>query len=127
MNRIVLSAVILATFGFLAGCEPYNPKPPKQAGGGWHPPKPVEQSAPVSEEPRPEAPSKPPEPPAPTGPAVQEAPKSVGELPYAKAVPGKPGFVTSPYDPYKGYIDVRGFPPGTEVKDPYSGKSFLVP
>jgi len=42
-------------------------------------------------------------------------------------VPGKPGFVFSPYDQYKGYIDVRGFPPGTEVKDPYSGKSFLVP
>ena len=40
---------------------------------------------------------------------------------------GKPGFVFSPYDQYKGYIDVRGFPPGTEVKDPYSGKSFLVP
>jgi hypothetical protein len=35
--------------------------------------------------------------------------------------------VTSPYAEYKGYIDVRGFPPGTEVKDPYSGKSFLVP
>jgi hypothetical protein len=51
----------------------------------------------------------------------------VGELPYAKPVPGKQGFVTSPYDPSKGYIDVRGFPPGTEVKDPYSGKTFLVP
>jgi hypothetical protein len=51
----------------------------------------------------------------------------VGDIPYAKPVPGKPGFVFSPYDQYKGYIDVRGFPPGTEVKDPYSGKSFLVP
>lgn len=58
---------------------------------------------------------------------VPTPPVSTGELPYAKPVPGKPGFVFSPYDQYKGYIDVRGFPPGTEVKDPYSQKSFLVP
>jgi hypothetical protein len=56
-----------------------------------------------------------------------QPPAKVGEIPYAKPVPGKPGFVFSPYDQYKGYIDVRGFPPGTEVKDPYSQKSFLVP
>ena len=47
--------------------------------------------------------------------------------PEAIPVPGKPGFVTSPYEPSRGYIDVRGFPPGTEVKDPYTTKSFLVP
>ena len=49
------------------------------------------------------------------------------DYPYATPVPGKQGFVTSPYMPYAGYVDVRGFPPGTEVKDPYSGKIFLVP
>ena len=49
------------------------------------------------------------------------------DLPYAVPVPGKPGFVTSPYRPYDGYVDVRGYPPGTEVKDPYSQKVFLVP
>ena len=42
-------------------------------------------------------------------------------------VPGKPGFVTSPHSPTAGYVDVKGFPPGSEVKDPYSGKIFLVP
>jgi beta-lactamase regulating signal transducer with metallopeptidase domain len=50
-----------------------------------------------------------------------------GERQPGVAVPEKPGFVTSPYSPNQGYVDVRGFPPGTEVKDPYSGKIFLVP
>jgi hypothetical protein len=49
------------------------------------------------------------------------------ELPYAKPVPGKPGYVYSPYDPNGGYVDVKGFAPGQKVKDPYSGKIFLVP
>ncbi len=49
------------------------------------------------------------------------------DIPYAIPVPNKPGFVTSPYAPKAGYVDVRGFPSGTEVKDPYSGKLFLTP
>ncbi|MEP6604089.1 MAG: hypothetical protein ABJB69_09095 [Spartobacteria bacterium] len=48
-------------------------------------------------------------------------------LRYGTPVPGKQGFVTSPFAPDGGFIDVRGFPPGTEVKDPYSGKIFLTP
>jgi hypothetical protein len=43
-------------------------------------------------------------------------------------VQGKPGFVRSPYAPESGLIDVRGYPTGTEVKDPYApGKILLVP
>ena len=49
------------------------------------------------------------------------------DIPYAKPVPGKPGFVFSPFDPNGGYVDVKGIAPGTKVKDPYSGKIFLVP
>lgn len=47
-------------------------------------------------------------------------------MPYASPVPDKPGFVYSPHDP-KFLIDVRGFPPGTEVNDPNTGKPFKVP
>lgn len=49
------------------------------------------------------------------------------EISYGIPVPGKPGFVTSPHAPSAGFVDVRGFPPGTEVKDPYTGRIFLVP
>lgn len=49
------------------------------------------------------------------------------DLPYGIPVPNKSGFVTSPYAPKSGYVDVRGFPSGTEVKDPYTGKTFLTP
>ena len=52
---------------------------------------------------------------------------SSGDLKYGAPVPGKKGFVTSPFSPDAGYIDVRGFPPGTPVKDPYSGKIILTP
>jgi hypothetical protein len=49
------------------------------------------------------------------------------DLPYGIPVPGKQGLVTSPFSPDSGYIDVRSFLPGTEVRDPYTGKSFLTP
>jgi hypothetical protein len=49
------------------------------------------------------------------------------DMPYGIPVPNKPGLVTSPYAPKSGYVDVRGFPSGAEVKDPYTGKIFLTP
>lgn len=49
------------------------------------------------------------------------------QLPTAKPVPGKPGYVFSPFDASGGYVDVTGYTSGQKVKDPYSGKIFLVP
>jgi hypothetical protein len=48
------------------------------------------------------------------------------KIPYAKPVPGKPGFVYS-LDPNGGYVDVTGIPPGTKMKDPYTHQIFVVP
>jgi hypothetical protein len=48
-------------------------------------------------------------------------------LPKGRLVRDKPGFVTSPYGKSTEFVDVRGYPSGTEVKDPYTGKLFLVP
>ena len=49
------------------------------------------------------------------------------QYPTAKPVPGKPGYVFSPFDASGGYVDVTGYTSGQKVKDPYSGKIFLVP
>lgn len=59
--------------------------------------------------------------------AATDAQARKGDLPYAVPVPNHPGFVTSPFAPSAGDVDVRGFASGAAVKDPYTGKAFLVP
>jgi hypothetical protein len=59
--------------------------------------------------------------------AAPSASEQKAELSYGTPVPGKPGLVTSPFAPERGYVDVTGFPPGSEVQDPYTGKIFLTP
>ena len=49
------------------------------------------------------------------------------EFPTAKSVPGKPGYVFSPFDSSGRYVDVSGYAPGTKVKDPWTDKIFIVP
>jgi hypothetical protein len=54
--------------------------------------------------------------------------KAKAGLPYGVPVPGRKGMVTSPYLPEEDkYIDVTDFASGSVVKDPYTGKFFLVP
>jgi hypothetical protein len=68
-----------------------------------------------------------------TEPKPRTAPQSAAastqspKIPYAKPVPGKPGYVYSPFDPNGGYVDVTGYASGSKAKDPYSGKIFIVP
>ena len=62
-----------------------------------------------------------------TASAAPEAKGGKADVPYAIPVPGKQGFVTSPFAPDSGYIDVRQFPSGTDVKDPFTGKIFRTP
>ena len=134
MKRLILPSTLAATLALFCACEPTQ-RPQKQKPGGFHQnPTTYEKPKPNVDDETPERPDRPekpdkPEKPSPEEPKVNpvvETPKAVGEVPYGKAVPGKPGFVTSPHGG-SGYIDARGFPPGTEVKDPYSGKTFLVP
>jgi hypothetical protein len=55
------------------------------------------------------------------------AEKAKGDMPYGIPVPGRKGMVTSPYVPEGNYIDVSAFAAGSAVRDPYTGKIFLVP
>lgn len=135
--KFSLSLVLLSAFA-LTACEIDEPPPRKRPPAKY--PTPRDAQYPVQPQPFPQDPNAPvdpniatvpptdvpPEPPQQTAPAPAASPTAKGDYPYGVPVPGKPGFVRSPYSPDK-MTDVRGYAPGTEVKDPYTGKIFLVP
>ena len=128
--KFSIPLALLAAF-FLASCagEPPPPPPQHHRPSAYAPPQP--QEYPPPQQPfNPNGPVQPTPPPvvASSPPPAAAPPTKVakGDYPYGIPVPGKPHLVESPYSPGK-YIDVEGFPPGTEVKDPYTDKIFLVP
>jgi hypothetical protein len=56
-----------------------------------------------------------------------QASSGQAEFPTAKLVPGKPGYVISPFDSSERYVDVSGYTSGSKVKDPWTNKIFIVP
>ena len=130
--KFSLLLALLAAF-LLASCAEEAPPPPSRHRMANYPPTRTEEYPPPQQPFNPNGPVQPTgTPPAETAPA--SAPPTAaptkkiakGDYPYGIPVPGKPHLVESPYSPGK-YIDVEGFPSGTEVKDPYTDKIFLVP
>ena len=128
--KFPLALALLSLF-FLSACDVEEPPRPHhrvakypQEPGQQYPPQqqpfnpngPVQGDNAAASEPGPVGP-------APTAGATKVA---KGDFPYGIPVPGKKNLVESPFSPGK-YVDVEGFAPGTEVKDPYTGKIFLVP
>jgi hypothetical protein len=63
----------------------------------------------------------------PETPTAPPPPKPATNYPMGIVIPGKKGFVKSPYAEYAEPVDVRGYPPGTAVRCPYTNKIFIVP
>jgi len=128
--KLSLLLALLVAF-FLSSCSEEPPPQPTRQRVAKYPPTQTEEYPPQQQPFNPNGPVQPQGTPREEGavpPVPTAAPTKVakGDYPYGIPVPGKPHLVESPFSPGK-YVDVEGFPPGTEVKDPYTDKIFLVP
>ena len=57
--------------------------------------------------------------------ALQRQPAA--NVPFGIPIPHRPGFINSPYAAKHQVVDVTDMPAGSEVKCPYTGKTFRVP
>jgi hypothetical protein len=142
MGRAIIKfTIILSILAFAAGnvasANPIGDFFKRLGNSIAHPQKKSRAHSKSSKQPASEEASTPPSPGPTGGPpsgqniqAALAAPEVKGgkrDVPYAIPVPGRKGLVTSPFAPDAGYVDVSKFPPGTEVKDPFSGKIFRTP
>lgn len=124
-------SILLVTAWVLTSCDTDQPPPSHARRSAASTGQPTAQQYPPQQQPFNPNGSAQPEgttPESGSSPAPSAAPTKVakGDYPYGIPVPNKPHLVESPYSPGK-YVDVEGFAPGTEVKDPYTQKIFLVP